>query len=126
MPMLRLRRVGSKHEVTRGSEYVGDIDDDHRRDYVSSNLGVKLSVETIRGGGVRLSLARQVAAIKDLLMERDPKLSPSKAFLMAKDRVFKDNPSLAEAYRAESLAVNTRRGSREYGSEEKTMTGIRK
>lgn len=100
MPILRLRRVGGRHEVSHGDTYVGDIDDAHLSDYCQSNLGVKLSVASIRDGGSN-SLAVRVREVKESLMDRDPRLSPARAHLLATTKVLKAIPGLAALYRSD-------------------------
>lgn len=101
MPMLRLRRVGSRHEVSQGDRYVGDIDDSHLRDYVANNCDARFSVESRGSNSIRLSFASEIAERKAALMERNPKMAPDRAFLLAKDAILKERPGLAALYRAD-------------------------
>lgn len=115
MSMLRLRRVGNRHEASIGNKYVGDIDDDHLRDYVSSLPPKKLSrfsgrqdATLARAGGpngdqsVRKELAEAVRARQKEILIRQPNIRPDKAFQAATEEIRKEFPGLLSAYRRES------------------------
>lgn len=117
MPMLRLRQVGNRHEVSHGGKYVGDIDNDHLMDYVANLKKGKFSVaggcerSKVYGdawGVVRKEFAQQVRVRAAFLQQDNPRLSGQRAFRMATDIVLKQNPGAEKAYREDCAPLNTR------------------
>jgi len=118
MGMLRLSRVGARHEAWNGNKFVGEIDDDHLRDYVarlpprdqsrqySTNAArVLLSIDPSDRYRNRKALAAAVAERRRDLVFRHRDMSPGEITRLATREVLHERPYLLGAYRAESAPL---------------------
>ena len=111
MSMVRLRRVGSRHEAYSGDRYLGDVDDSHLRDYVAQlppAPPTKYSrSDGSRGekGAMRVTLAEAVLARKQEILSAQPNMREDRAFVLASRQVLRESPGLARAYREDSDTV---------------------
>jgi hypothetical protein len=98
---ITLKKSGNSHEVYSGNNYLGNIEEQHLRGYVTNNLGARLAGASATGSA-RVSLAAAVADRKAVLMHDRRDLSASTAHLMATAQIARENPGLLAAYRADS------------------------
>ena len=118
--MLRLRRVGSRHEVYHGDKFLGEVDDTHLRDYTSqlphqdqirqfsrSKAQELLSVNPSSRKREREELAMAVGVRKRELLHKFSDLRPDKAFKLASIQVLRENPGWATRYREDSRIART-------------------